>query len=655
MNYGANYSTTLLELAKCGFTGAEFDSVERDPPPRCHPRTRSQIISGIQSWSQNGDRSSLLTWLRGPAGVGKSAIMQSLAEDLSRTVPLGATLFFSRLNGRSNPTRIIATLAYQLAIHVSAYKSHICSLLERDPSILRKSLKQQFFVLIYEPFLRYSCGDHTRLVLIDGLEECDSEVAQRELIALIAGFIRDSPPSTPLLWIISSRPEYHLQTVLGRPGTCIIQDVPVDGSDACADVEKFLHHEFDNIRNNFPDIVPEKWPSSRQFLTIARAASGLFAFAVTVMGYIGDGQCYGDPVSQLNAVVSTLDRHGYENRVENPLATLDVLYTHILSTVPGTSMPVLHLILGVYSLKGNISSLSLVLVANILDLRQNIVYHALQHLHSVLEIPPPREAHKKSLRFFHKSFSDFLGDASRSGALWLDKDRQSIRIALSYVHKFGLILEADNTYQTIPLSWEHAAEPNLQSHIFSEVKQNCFYLLPKLAIRHSLHETELQTLVSVVEKLPFNALDVNDALGFINLVNWIASDSPPVWHQLVSEEIPWHTFKESFHLGLIDSRGPSVYYRTRPDRWGHWCKTPLLHTLTSRSSVKSTHQKYIERHTLSEKDFFEDFVKLGSTMLLNIRVFIIGSNPSRRCAVVLTSVEKQETQPVIRYYFPLKE
>jgi hypothetical protein len=79
---------------------------------------------------------------------------------------------------------------------------------------------------------------------------------------------------------------------------------------------------------------------------------------------------------------------------------------------------------------------------------------------------------------------------------------------------------------SIPLSWVHPAEPNLRVKIFQEVKQTWFHILPKIVMRHTKrqHESDLWSLVAAIERLDFSAFSVDDALGFINFINWIASE-----------------------------------------------------------------------------------------------------------------------------------
>ncbi|KAF9440387.1 hypothetical protein P691DRAFT_620084, partial [Macrolepiota fuliginosa MF-IS2] len=72
--------TVMKELEEYTIRGTEFDSSERDPPPRCHPGTRLKIVKQIQEFFDDYRNGKRLLWIVGPAGVGKSAIMQTLAE-----------------------------------------------------------------------------------------------------------------------------------------------------------------------------------------------------------------------------------------------------------------------------------------------------------------------------------------------------------------------------------------------------------------------------------------------------------------------------------------------------------------------------------------------------------------------------------------------
>jgi len=132
---------------------AEFDSSDRDPPPRCHPGTRLAIIQRCLDFIMQNHDEGKLHWVVGPAGVGKSAIMQMVTEK----VPYGvifASIFFS-VNGHRDGSKTIVTIAYQLAVKCLPYRQFIHDQISLDPSLLRKPLSVQFNKFM----LNHSCSN----------------------------------------------------------------------------------------------------------------------------------------------------------------------------------------------------------------------------------------------------------------------------------------------------------------------------------------------------------------------------------------------------------------------------------------------------------------------------------------------------------------
>ncbi|KXN86081.1 hypothetical protein AN958_10557 [Leucoagaricus sp. SymC.cos] len=104
--------------------GVEVDSSARSYAPCCHPDTRKGLRDCITRWVDEtpGPSRRRLFWLLGSAGVGKSAVAQTVAEEMKAVGRLGASLFFSRLSKRDDPDQVISTLAYQLAVRSQDYK-----------------------------------------------------------------------------------------------------------------------------------------------------------------------------------------------------------------------------------------------------------------------------------------------------------------------------------------------------------------------------------------------------------------------------------------------------------------------------------------------------------------------------------------------------
>jgi len=104
----------MEKFAEHTIRGSGLDSFDRDPPPRCHPGTRQEIINQMELWINGSRRRKKMSCLVGPAGVGKSAIMQSVAERSQSPSTVLAALFFSAPNKRNDPSKVVTTLAYQI-------------------------------------------------------------------------------------------------------------------------------------------------------------------------------------------------------------------------------------------------------------------------------------------------------------------------------------------------------------------------------------------------------------------------------------------------------------------------------------------------------------------------------------------------------------
>jgi len=142
----------LLRL-NCSF-GSLLDSEERFNPPRCAEETREAIIRDLLQWVENGNHEPRLIWLHGAAGVGKSALAQTLAELCRKNTRLLASFFFSkaaRSFDRSDGNFLIPTLVYQLMQSLPETKRYIEAYLEQDPGIFSKSRETQMESLFVKP------------------------------------------------------------------------------------------------------------------------------------------------------------------------------------------------------------------------------------------------------------------------------------------------------------------------------------------------------------------------------------------------------------------------------------------------------------------------------------------------------------------------
>lgn len=189
-------SPDLLE--KYVVPGAFHNSAERYDPPKCHPHTREAVLKRIMLWVDDPANEAQIMWMFGPAGAGKSAIAQSIAEMCFQQGKLAASFFFSRnASGRNNETRFISTLVYQLVLAIPEIQDAVNKALQADRLLLSRSLHVQAQSLITNPLngLLASSSENgfqnprPRLIIVDGLDEC----GQAKNHAMFSTFSQQSP------------------------------------------------------------------------------------------------------------------------------------------------------------------------------------------------------------------------------------------------------------------------------------------------------------------------------------------------------------------------------------------------------------------------------------------------------------------------------
>lgn len=112
-------------------------------------------------------------------------------------------------------------------------------------------------------------------------------------------------------------------------------------------------------------------------------------------------------------------RFSYVTGSRNPLRDLDLLYTRILSDVPGHLWPITHRILVASTFRYG-EPLEVQAICNLLNITRATFYAAMCRLHSVVIVPEPDDAAETPLRFYHAAFLDYLTDPSRSGRFPLE-------------------------------------------------------------------------------------------------------------------------------------------------------------------------------------------------------------------------------------------
>jgi hypothetical protein len=367
--------------------------------------------------------------------------MQTLADELVKSLHLGASVFISRPNGRNSSRQLFLTVGYQLAEHIKDYRTYIAEKLAQKPGLVDKGMEEQFKIFIVEPFGARKIGASAEpwAVLLDGLDELNEHGSQAEIIRLVANFVLEHPDA-PLRWAIASRPEPHIVDMFDAKDVvraCWKMDVPVDPED----VECFLRDNLERIREKFPRTVPKEWPSEEQFWKLVDRASGLFILANTVIRFIENPR-YADPATRLNQVLSALDGAAATSHA-HPLAPLDALYASILSMIPHDVWPTTKRVLGALlhpDRDRGIPKLEMLgAISVVLGLDLNTVYASVNGCYSFMKLSDPEEAYMEPTVFYHASFGDYLLDPARSQNFYIsmgDVEEDIFKSTLNVWQKF---------------------------------------------------------------------------------------------------------------------------------------------------------------------------------------------------------------------------
>ncbi|KAF7325366.1 putative nwd2 protein [Mycena sanguinolenta] len=466
---------------------AIHDSAESFPQPRCHPDTRNQMLRDLRGWAlremdpefdtdsesdlqsdsksdadsevdvlsdsesdlhsdvdvQSNSESDVMDsesnvqsdcdgladpdtnilWLYGPAGAGKSAIMQTLASQLRDAGRLGGSFFFKRGHARrGNAKTLFATIAYQLALAVPWLRTSISQIVENDPSVVVRSIAIQIKTLISDP-----CRSHADencnpvIILIDGLDECEGHEVQEEILRAIQNY---SKHLIPVRFIVASRPEAHICEVFDSPiyaGNYRLFNV----EQSFEDVRKYLCDQFARIHRDHRTMakVPLPWPTPDVLDQLVKKSSGHFIYAATIIKFIDDRSYR--PTEQL-AVVQDPNSSGSESAFD----ALDQLYITILRSAPRQSqlIPIMCAIVHFEFRLGTGD------IDKLFGLAQGETRLILRGLHSVLNVPSDD---KYTIYSHHASFGDFLRNPDRSANFCVSILNNQISLARSLLQYYA--------------------------------------------------------------------------------------------------------------------------------------------------------------------------------------------------------------------------
>ncbi|KAF7296816.1 hypothetical protein MIND_00912600 [Mycena indigotica] len=401
----------------------------------CLPGTRTAALNGLMEWAHNEDDAELsILWLTGPAGAGKSSVARTFAEQCSNAGLLGGSYFFSGKDStRAASLGLFPTLAYQLATVWNAYSVALDDVLREDSLICDCAPGHQFQRLFLDIILSLPPPARNPILVIDGLDKCETSRVQTDLLALLWRSIADG--GLPLRLFLSSSNDAHLARILDSPLAHNIVDIMTLGAEAesYGDIHRYLSYSFNRIRGQLiagglP--LEEEWISETTLEQLVDKSSGMFIHAAAIVRFLDDE--FSHPSDRIEAVLA-LDPQS--------TGTIDQLYTQILCTLPSDADIIVPNLLFILLHPKYQVGLQPEDVDCILGLRTGRTRLLLRAVSSLLDVP---ELHNppvvdKYVEPFHTSFLDFLSDRRRCGRdiWWLSFPPTAHNVAVAMIKFLG--------------------------------------------------------------------------------------------------------------------------------------------------------------------------------------------------------------------------
>ncbi|KAG8961351.1 hypothetical protein FRC00_012493 [Tulasnella sp. 408] len=271
----------------------------------------------------------------GMAGIGKSTIAHTIAEEEDKKHQLGASFFFSRDEAdRRNPHLVYPTIAFQLAGFDNSLREAITQALEQDADIGHAMMQKQFEQLIAGPLGKFKGAAKTILFVLDALDECSPSSGAIEILARWALVLPRVSNQVGVAFkvLITSRPELHIHNQFDNSPLRLISRSfvlhDIEKSVVKADIQLFLNGRLAHLATLHG--VAQPWPTVAEISALVSSSDNLFIFASTTVNFI-EGAKSGRSLQHRLDQLLTPD----SNKKTSAFAQLDALYILVLEIAEG--------------------------------------------------------------------------------------------------------------------------------------------------------------------------------------------------------------------------------------------------------------------------------------------------------------------------------
>ncbi|RPA82949.1 hypothetical protein BJ508DRAFT_81699 [Ascobolus immersus RN42] len=414
---------------------AAFNSYQAQNAPTCLENTRVAVLSEIRDWIDGDDKRSIF-WINGMAGMGKSTIARTIAQEYNAGGKLLSSFFFYRGSGTaSGGAKFVSTIAFDLARKSKAARGHILQTVTEDSKITRKSLADQWRQLVLVPLIEMDDNSVASLLLlvVDALDECDSESDIRSILTLLADAEVSRIKSTKLRVLVTSRQDMPIRRAFLEMPSIRHKDLVLDEisrSVVDEDLTRYFTAQFQAIRGMADfSFLSHNWPGTHTIKHLVQQSEGLFIYAATLCRFLKCEDGHGLPTKRLEdfenqrkmALKSASARSVGSTRKNRETVSLDKMYAqilqHVLTGLDETSNPTQAEIAKAYAriiqpLAALFEPVAIMTIGRLLSYDIVDIRFKLLRLRSVFNVPDPNTENER-IRILHTSFRDFLLDPAR--------------------------------------------------------------------------------------------------------------------------------------------------------------------------------------------------------------------------------------------------
>ncbi|EUC60384.1 vegetative incompatibility protein HET-E-1 [Rhizoctonia solani AG-3 Rhs1AP] len=455
----------------------------------CTEGTRMEVLDGLDSWLHDS-KSSPIYWMNGMAGTGKTSIASTFCERAERCKLLAASFFCTRNSAECRDvTRIVPTIAYQLARYSIPFQSALCKILGQTPDIGSKNILKQFELLLTGPLqqVKDTIPDNL-VVVIDALDECDD----RNGAELLLDILFRHAVHLSLKFMVMSRPEPEIYEKMSAYAQFrdILRLHDIEESLVRADIELYLKEELEFML-----------PSQDEVDALAQRSGTLFIYAATLVKYIS-GRRSIDPRKRLRAVLDITSES------TKKYTQIDSLYKAVLESALSddelntSEVKVTRAVLQTVLLAQE--PINVEIIANLADIRDlQHIMRALQPLRSVLH-----QSQNGLVSTLHASFPDFMFNSERSGSLFCDRMKHSQPLA----QRCFLVMEQQLRFNICNLASSFVPDEKV-GNLQQRIKEN---ISPTLAYSCRYWASHL-----VIAPKPDSPLQMLDEFLSLRLLFWM--------------------------------------------------------------------------------------------------------------------------------------